>query len=192
MIRWIHGVRGRIAHFARDGCRLLFPPHCACCRADLYDDAGDGLLCGQCLERLAPATWPGCSRCGAKVLDSCLTHDHCPLCKNVSLRFDAVITLGSYHAGLRDIVLRMKRPSHGALSVAMGQLLAQRRQERLQELQADVVIPIPMYWARWLHRGTNNPEVLAGCLFHMASGPAVAMMVDLEDLWSDLAQALGS
>ena len=46
----------------------------------------------------------------------------------------------------------------------MGRLLAQRRRDRLLELQADVVIPIPMFWARWLHRGTNNPEVLASCL----------------------------
>ena len=34
---------------------------------------------------------------------------------------------GSYHAGLRDAVLRMKRPSHDALSLAMGRLLAERR-----------------------------------------------------------------
>jgi ComF family protein len=58
----------------------------------------------------------------------------------------------------------MKRPSHGALSVAMGRLLAQRRRERLIEVQADVVIPIPMFWRRRLGRGTNSPEVLASCL----------------------------
>ncbi len=164
MIRWVHGVRGSIACLARDGCRLLFPPHCACCHADLYDGAGDWLLCGECLERLAPAAWPGCRRCGAKAPDYGPLPDRCPLCKDIPLRFDAVVTLGSYHAGLREIVLRMKRPAHGALSVAMGQLLAERRRERLIEVQADVVIPIPMFWARWLHRGTNNPEVLACCV----------------------------
>ena len=58
----------------------------------------------------------------------------------------------------------MKGPAHGTLSVAMGRLLAQRRRQRLLELRADVAIPIPMFWARWLHRGTNNPEVLAKCL----------------------------
>lgn len=90
--------------------------------------------------------------------------DRCPLCKHAPLRFDTVVALGSYHAGLRDVVLRMKRPAHGSLSVAMGRLLAERRRERLVELRADVVIPIPMFWARRFGRGTNNPDVLAACL----------------------------
>jgi ComF family protein len=163
MADWADRLQGGIARIARSGCDLLFPPRCVCCQADLYD-GGDWLLCAPCLERLAPAVWPGCRRCGGQVLEEGPLADRCPFCQNLPLRFDTVITLGSYHGGLRDVILRMKRPAHGVLSVAMARLLAQRRRDRLLELHADIVIPIPMFWARWLHRGTNNPEVLASCL----------------------------
>jgi ComF family protein len=98
------------------------------------------------------------------VLEGAAPPESCPRCRKLPLRFDTVVTLGSYHAGLRDMVLRMKRPTHNGLSMAMGRLLADRRRDRLVELQADMVIPIPMYWPRRLRRGANNPEVLASCL----------------------------
>ena len=72
--------------------------------------------------------------------------------------------MGGYHTGLGEAILRMKLPSHEALALAMGQLLALRRQEELEGLQADIVIPIPMFWTRRVARGINSPDVLARCL----------------------------
>jgi ComF family protein len=164
MVRWSHYVRGGVNRLVTNGCNLLFPPRCLCCQTDLDGAASDWVLCTPCLERLAPATWSGCGRCGGQIAESGGAPDRCPLCQGASLRFDAVITLGSYHGGLREIVLRMKRASHGALSAAMGQLLAQRRRDRLVEIRADMVVPIPMFWLRRLGRGMNNPEILAGRL----------------------------
>jgi ComF family protein len=157
-------MRGRLSHLARGGVDLLFPPHCVHCHATIDDRSDSRLLCTPCLDRLAPATWLGCRRCGCQVFDEGFVDDHCPRCRNAPLRFDTVITLGSYHAGLREIIFRMKRPTHNALSIAMGRLLSERRRERLVELQSDLVIPIPMFWARRFKRGTNNTEVLADCL----------------------------
>jgi predicted amidophosphoribosyltransferase len=58
----------------------------------------------------------------------------------------------------------MKRPTHNALTIAMGRLLFRQRHQQLTEHPADVVVPIPMYWTRRLGRGINNPDVLANCL----------------------------
>jgi ComF family protein len=151
---------------------VLFPPRCVHCQEDLHEGADDRLLCGKCQSRLAPAVWLGCRRCGSEVVDLGSLPDHCPRCWNVSFRFDTVVALGSYHAGLRDIILRMKRPAHNGLSAAMGRLLAQTRRERLVELQSDIVIPVPMFWARRFKRGTNNTEVLANCLAKSLGIPA--------------------
>jgi ComF family protein len=90
--------------------------------------------------------------------------DSCPFCQRLALKFDAAVTLGGYHQGLRDIVLRMKRPTHDALTVAMGRLLYQRRCREFSNYPLDMVVPIPMYWWRRLRRGANNPDVLARCL----------------------------
>jgi ComF family protein len=164
MIRWTGRLRQGISVLAT-ACRgLLFPPRCAACDVELLEADGSWSFCADCLTRLAPLAWPGCRRCGAEVIDGGFSPERCPCCKGLSLRFDAAVILGSYHAGLGDLVLRMKRPMQNGLSRAMGRLLAERRREELRGLGASLIVPIPMFWARWLRRGINNPDVLAGCL----------------------------
>jgi ComF family protein len=164
MIRWLRRFRHGISRLATAGGTLLFPVRCICCDVELPERDGDCSLCVDCLTRLAPTMWNGCRRCAGAVPECGFLPERCLLCKDVPLKFDAAVTLGSYHAGLRQIVLRMKRPSHDALSVAMGRLLGRRRFEQLREHKADVVVPIPMFWARRLGRGANSPDVLARCL----------------------------
>jgi ComF family protein len=134
------------------------------CGRDLFSQRHDWLLCAGCSSKLGPVGWNGCHRCGGEVPGSEAAGDRCESCRKLALRFDSVIALGSYHAGLRDAVLRMKRPAHDALSVAMGQLLAERRRERLAAVGADMIVPIPMFWRRRIGRGKNCPELLSECL----------------------------
>ena len=164
MFRWACRWKEAVAGLTQAGCGLLFPPRCASCEVDLAEDHEQSLLCAECLARLGPETWFGCRRCGGAVDAGEGQPAHCPLCKNVPLRFDAAVTLGSYHAGLRAVILCMKRPAHDGLSTAMGRLMARRRRHELESIRADVVVPIPMFWTRRLGRGTNSPELLAGCL----------------------------
>jgi ComF family protein len=164
MIGWARGFRNGIHKLTGSCCDLLFPPRCVYCGADLADPRQDWRLCSSCLAKFGLATWHACNRCGGEVPEGPAASDGCKFCRNTPLRFDCVIPLGGYHPGLRDAVLRMKRPSHDALSVAMGRLLAERRRERLAGVRADVIVPIPMYWGRRLGRGKNGPELLGGCL----------------------------
>jgi ComF family protein len=85
----------------------------------------------------------------------------CPKCHQFRLQFDATWPLGAYEGELREAVLRTKRLAHESLSVALGQLLAQRRSAELARFQPDVVVPIPMHWWRRTLRGVNSPEILA-------------------------------
>ena len=164
MIRWVRRFRNGMGSLAWTCCDLLFPPVCVYCDADLADRREEWRLCAGCLAKFGPATWQGCNRCGGEVPDGDPASDRCESCRNASLQFDSVIPLGAYHSGLREAVLRMKRPLHDALSVAMGRLLADRRRERLTGVRADVIVPIPMFWRRRWGRGKNSPELLASCL----------------------------
>jgi ComF family protein len=171
MFHWTRRLRQGISRLTTIGCGLLFPPRCVGCSTELLG-GNDEFLCADCLARLGPATWHGCRRCGGKVAELGEPPQRCPLCRHRPLKFDAAVTLGSYHVGLRDIVLRMKRPSHQALSIAMGRLLVRRRWEHLLEHRADLVVPIPMFWTRRLGRGINSPDVLAACLGKSLGIPA--------------------
>lgn len=164
MIRWLGRFREGVSSLTSAGCDLLYPPRCVCCHAEIEAGEDESFLCPNCLVHLGPETWPGCRRCGARVADDLPPLEWCSLCRHVPLKFDAAVVLGSYHAGLRDVILRMKRPAYEPLSVAMGDLLVRRRREQLQEYRADLIIPIPMYWSRRFRRRMNSPEILAKCL----------------------------
>jgi len=161
--RMLHRVRGGVAQWTRRGLDLLFPPRCACCRAELSDDRDDILLCDDCRLLLGPESGPWCGRCGAigAAEDS---QGGCLLCRDTPLRFDAVIPLGVYQYRLLAAVLRTKSTAGESLAVALGRLLAQRRGPQLAALGAELIVPIPMHWTRRLRRGINGPDILAQCL----------------------------
>jgi len=162
--RLVHYFRRSATRFTAGGLNLVFSPRCAWCEADVAPNEDGLLLCADCRLLLGPELWPGCPRCGAIDSADGAPPGRCRLCRGTRLKFDTVITLGGYYSELRKVVLRMKRPSGESLSGAIGRLLALRRGRQLAELGADLIAPVPMYWARRLGRGTNSPEILADCL----------------------------
>jgi ComF family protein len=163
-------LRPRAATWARMGLNLLFPPRCAACDAELLPQDDPLLLCGPCCLVLGPEVWQGCRRCGAWLSDRDAAGG-CPFCQDMSLAFDAVFPLGRYEGPLREAVLRMKRLSHEAVSMALGGLLVQRRGPLLADFRPDVIVPVPMHWRRRLARGVNSPEVVAKCLARVLKVP---------------------
>jgi ComF family protein len=164
MIRWIRPIQNFACRLTGACCGLLYPPRCVYCGADLFGHQHVWLLCGDCLAKLGPEQWRGCRRCGGEVRDDPPASDGCESCRNTTMWFDSVTPLGNYHAGLREVVLRMKQTAHDPLTTAIGHLLANRRQEHLTDARPDVIVPIPMFWSRRLRRGKNSPETLARCL----------------------------
>lgn len=121
----VNGFRRGIGGLLRAYGSLLLPTSCTFCQADILDTASDVQLCDKCLARLGPKQWLGCQRCGEPVAEDHLAADDCPKCRKIRLHFDAVVVLGNYHVGLSEAVLRMKRPAHDPLSLAMGRLLCE-------------------------------------------------------------------
>ena len=160
MGRWVHHFRRSAVGLARAGLGLLFPPRCGSCDADLAEIEDDLLLCADCRLLLGPKIWPCCPACGA----AGQPEGDCPWCRKAPLKFDSVIPLGGYREGLNHVVLRMKRPTHDGLSMAMGRLLAARRGRELAEFEPDLIVPIPLFWLRRLQLQTNSAEIVAECL----------------------------
>jgi len=150
----------RVARWGATATRLLFPPRCVSCDADLLEAEDGLLLCDGCQKELAPREWFGCPRCGAACPPSLASPD-CHRCRGLRLHFDAVVPLGSYHGLLRDSVLKMKRAWGEPLSMTIAHYLVRRRAVQIACLQPSVVVPIPMHWRRRWAQHTNSPDLLA-------------------------------
>jgi ComF family protein len=159
-IRAAERVRGWGRLCGRLGLRLLFPPRCASCDLDLEDAPDDLLLCDDCQQTLGPPSWSFCRRCGAAISWEPPAAT-CPRCEGQGLHFDAALSLGNYHGGLRPAVLKMKHRQGETLAAALAELLVRRRRADLEAFRPDVVLPVPMHWWRRLGRGFNSPDVLA-------------------------------
>lgn len=131
------------------------------------------MLCPQCVQLIAPELPACCPWCGAILPEGIQPSEDCPACKDFPLKFDTVFPLGRYDGPLRDAVLRTKRISGEAVSLALGRLLAMRLGERIAVFAPQLVVPIPMHWTRRLLRGTNNPDLVAECLGRPLGIPVV-------------------
>jgi ComF family protein len=151
------------AHLARWSRRatldLLFPGACAGCHAEMA--AADATsFCGECIGRLKVLRGANCARCSAP-LSGIAARQRCHLCNGKKLWFDEAIALGEYEGLLRDWLLAMKHGRSESLALALAELIWHQCGSRLESLQPDVVVPVPMHWRRRVVHGTNSAELLA-------------------------------
>jgi ComF family protein len=163
-MQWVQQSKRQLGNIVRRGMDLIYPPQCACCRAEIEGAEYAIDLCEECKNRLIPKIWAPCPRCGGLTEGVIKTQKGCMSCSGTLFHFDSVVALGSYHTDLRQIILRMKRSSNAPLALAMGSVLSTERREILANLQLDLVIPIPMYWMQSVFRGMNSPEFIARSL----------------------------
>lgn len=137
---------------------LVFPPRCTLCADDLPESADRILICSSCRKQIV-SSQPACPRCASHVAR--IDPSGCAQCRDAKLRFDAAIRLGDYQEVLRRAILRTKQSYEQALAKSLADVLASHRNDELQRLNVDVVVPIPMHWRRRLSRGHNSAAVLA-------------------------------
>lgn len=142
--------------------QLLYPNVCWVCGLLLPPEAA--IVCYQCRQGLTTDRQTTCPRCASTIGPHTNLEGGCPRCRQVSLAFDRALRLGPYQGLLRDVVLRLKHASGEGLAEAMGDLWAAQMAGPLKALEADLVIPIPLHWRRYLIRGYNQSEALASRL----------------------------
>jgi ComF family protein len=138
-------------------------------------------LCERCVEAFEIFNEPICDRCGAPVpfapklpSDSAKVAAKdlgCYRCRGPKLWFDSTIALGHYGGQLRELLLRMKQARGDAISLALGRLIWYQCRGRLEALNADVVVPIPLHWRRRIAHRTNSSAVMAEVLSSKMSVP---------------------
>lgn len=146
--------------------QVLYPISCHCC-GELLDESTNPtppFCCDSCYHRLTFDPGNQCQRCASRIGPHSNSINRCLSCQKERYHFHRTVRLGTYDNLLRDVILRMKHGTGEPLAEWIGQLWIQERKQQLQELDADVIIPIPLHWRRRLRRGYNQSEALAESL----------------------------
>jgi ComF family protein len=146
---------------ARGVGQLLYPNACLVCDTPEPEDVPfrHG-LCVACTSVIISDTHETCPRCAATVGPHTDTSSGCPACSGQSFPFHQAFRLGAYDGRLRDAVLHTKSSAGEPLAEVLGRLLAESRGTAIRGAGAEVVVPVPLYWARRWARGYNQAEAI--------------------------------
>jgi predicted amidophosphoribosyltransferase len=128
---------------------LLFPSRCLGC------EAGGTFLCDACIEGLPKADGSRCSRCWSPEPGA----DVCSECYAAPPPFDGLRSAFVYRGVARSVVRGLKYRGMTALAPSMASLLAETALE--YDLDADIVVPVPLSGLRHRTRGYNQASELA-------------------------------
>jgi competence protein ComFC len=136
---------------------MLFPKHfkCVFCECEL-PSKNPSLTCALCNQNLPYIGEKFCEICGEK-LNSLATH--CLVCKNRQRQFDLARAPFLYEGMISNAIVKFKFQNARYLFEPLSTYLAKCYYEN--QLQADVVVCVPMTEQKQVQRGYNQAEQLA-------------------------------
>jgi competence protein ComFC len=153
-------LRARAAGLARLLELLVFPSFCRLCREPL-ERAGERIVCGDCLARLAPRRGQACPRCGRFLYGQ--AEDHlCARCLGLAPRFSRHRSCGAYGGTLKDVILLFKYRRCAPLSRPLARYAeACLGGDATLWQEAEALVPVPLHPSRRRERGFNQARLLA-------------------------------
>ena len=155
--------------------RAVLPVDCLSCAQPLRMDPTP-YFCDACWDRITPITGPRCSRCdepfASKTSDSWTPAHRCQRCLERSPAYDRVWTLYSYIPPLQDAICSFKYRNVFSLAKPLAALMIRALP---QEIDADLIVPVPLHPSRLRTREFNQSLLIADRLGHHLNRPVSTM-----------------
>ena len=136
------------------GVHFLLPPLCGICDT-IINMPG---LCISCFQDMRPISDPICIRCG-KPLTLSVPDNICGACMIKPPPLRAVRCAYYYNDTSRSLLLPFKHAGQIQIAATIAPLLRQDFSRLVTD--AHIIIPIPLYWRRLLHRRYNQSAEIA-------------------------------
>jgi ComF family protein len=155
--------------------RAVLPVDCISCAQPLRRDATPH-FCDGCWTRIAPLTGPRCSRCDQPfVSKTAISRTPAHRCQQCLLRppaYDRAWTLYPYLPPLQDAICALKYRKLFGLADSLSRLMIRALPP---ELNADVIVPVPLHPSRLRAREFNQSLLLADRLGRHLVRPVCTM-----------------
>ncbi|BCH22749.1 amidophosphoribosyltransferase [Mesorhizobium sp. L-8-3] len=159
-------IKGLARAIAEAPARLLFPPVCAGCRRKVSEP---GTLCGRCWSKLRFLEKPWCA-----VMGTPFSHDMGEGFLSAEAiadppPFERARAAVAYTGVAREMVQGLKYNDRTDLAPWMARWMLRAGAELVAEAQ--VVVPLPLHWRRFLSRRFNQSAELGRAVARMAELP---------------------
>lgn len=160
----------RILSALHDGFfNLIYPSNIYCISCgNIIDNSRPYSLCDTCVRDLKWANKRTCQCCG-KILQESYVPELCSNCLEEEHIFKKGYTCVEYTSAERDIIHNFKYKDKAYLGRNLAEILYDRI--KIEEIEFDIVIPVPMYVKKQRKRGYNQAAVLAMSLAKLMELP---------------------
>ena len=136
---------------------ILFPRRCPVC-GDIVLPKGS-LICPGCMAKLSWVRRPVCKKCGKEVADG--TIEYCYDCTRHKRSFDYGLSLINYDDTASRSMARIKYNNRREYLDFYSEAMVRKMGKRIQSMNGDVLVPVPVHPSRRRERGFNQAEELA-------------------------------
>lgn len=141
---------------------LIYPSNIYCISCgNIIDDSRPYALCDNCVRALKWANGRTCCQCG-KILQEGYGPDLCTDCMDAEHNFEKGFTCVEYGAVERELIHEFKYKDKAYLGRKLAEIMYDRIQA--EELEPELIVPVPMYGRKEKKRGYNQAAVLAASL----------------------------
>lgn len=136
---------------------LLFPRVCAVC-GQMVGMQGD-FVCYECLDKLSLVKQPACKKCGKEIISE--PAEYCPDCSRYPKSFESGMALLNYNEVTRKSMAEIKYKNRREYLDFYAEAMGVRFEKRVQRIQPEMLVPVPVHSSRKRKRGFNQAEELA-------------------------------
>lgn len=138
---------------------MIFPSNIYCISCgSIIDNSRDYALCDSCMESFHWVGEKTCSKCG-KILQDNYRHALCHDCRTFERQFDKGFTCVQYGLLERGLLMDYKYRGKSYIGRKLGDIMYDRMS--IEDVEADLIVPVPMFSRNQNKRGYNQAEVMA-------------------------------
>lgn len=149
----------------------IFPSniYCISCGSMITRDRAYS-LCDRCMGDIHWITGKSCNVCGKELNEEYLG-SICYNCMNREHYFGRGISCMTYGLLERQMILDLKYNGKGYVGIAFGEIMADRL--AVEELETDIIIPVPINRERKKKRGYNQVQIMGAELSRLSGIPMI-------------------
>ena len=148
---------------------VLYPPHCPICDGVRLSD--EPVCCPSCAAKVSFISEPYCLCCGRPLSRD--EREFCYDCSKRSRSYSGGISLAVYEGLWKDSILRFKFHKREEYASWYAEQMIHRFEDRLRNLRADTILPVPMHPRKVRKRGYNQAASFAKELAECLSVPVL-------------------
>ena len=142
---------------------LFYPEVCQICRSERATHA-ESYLCSACRngkDGIHPVEPPFCDCCGLPFAGAITVTFECANCREQELQFRSARAAVEFTGVVKEIIHRYKYNHATWFEPLLAELLVTAAQPTVQQTDWDLIVPIPLHWARLRGRTFNQSERIA-------------------------------